>query len=144
VITKCSLRTINPCNHDYPGIGRDLARSLFILVRESHNYIRVRGTLESGLSQVVGNSVAGPPIGYPPGRHYGSPDMALELRSNVEVDCQGVPGRYILHRVDFHTKADKRKALIRFLSWHMMLCGEDAHTMSIPMIAGKVYNLCRV
>jgi hypothetical protein len=44
VITKCSLRTINPCNHDYPGMGRGLARSLFISVRESHNYIRVRGT----------------------------------------------------------------------------------------------------
>jgi hypothetical protein len=87
VITKCSLRTINQCNHDYPGMGRGLAHSLFILVRESHNYIRVHGTPESGLSQVVGNSVAGPPIGYPPGRHYGSPDVALELRSNVEVDC---------------------------------------------------------
>jgi hypothetical protein len=70
--------------------------------------------------------------------------MALELRSNVEVDCQDVPGRYILHRVDSRTKVDKRKALIGCLSWHMMLCGEDAHTMSIRMIVGKVYNLCRV
>jgi hypothetical protein len=52
VITKCSLRTINPCNHDYPGMGRGLAHSLFILVRESHNYRRVRGTPESGLLQV--------------------------------------------------------------------------------------------
>jgi hypothetical protein len=137
VITKCSLRTINPCNHDYPGMGRGLARSLFILVWESHNYIRVHGTPESGLSQVVGNSVAGRPIGYPPGRHYGSPDVALELR-------QGVPGRYKLHRVDSHTKVDKRKALIGYLSWHMMLCGGGAHTMSIRMIVGKVYNLCRV
>jgi hypothetical protein len=77
VSTKCSLRIINPCNHDYPGMGRGLARSLFILVRESHNYIRVCGTPESGLSQVVGNSVAGPPMGYPPERHYGSPDVAL-------------------------------------------------------------------
>jgi hypothetical protein len=54
VITKCSLRTINPCNHDYPSMGRGLAHSLFILVRESHNYIRVRGTPESGLPQVNG------------------------------------------------------------------------------------------
>jgi hypothetical protein len=92
VITKCLLRTINPCNHDYPGMGRGLARSLFILVQESHNYIRVHSTLESGLSQVVGNSIAGPPIGYPPRRHYGSPNVALELRSKVEVDCQGVSG----------------------------------------------------
>jgi hypothetical protein len=30
VITKCLLRTINLCNHDYPSMGRDLARSLFI------------------------------------------------------------------------------------------------------------------
>jgi hypothetical protein len=134
-------RPINPCNHDYLGMGRVLARSLFILVWESHNYIRVRGTPESGLSQVVGNSVAGSPIGYPPGRHYGSPDVALELRSNVEVDCQGVPGRYILHRVDSHTKVDKRKALIGCLSWHMMLCGGNVHTMSARMIVGKVYNL---
>jgi hypothetical protein len=59
VITKCLLRTINPSNHDYPGMGRGLARSLFILVPESHNYIRVRDTPESGLSQVVGNSVEG-------------------------------------------------------------------------------------
>jgi hypothetical protein len=62
----------------------------------------------------------------------------------MEVDCQDVPGRYILHRVDSRTKVDKRKALISCLSWHMMLCGEDAHTMSIQMIVGKVYNLCRV
>jgi hypothetical protein len=70
--------------------------------------------------------------------------MALELRSNVEVDCQDVPGGYILHRVDSRTKIDKQKALIGCLSWRMMLCGEDAHTMSIWMIVGKVYNLYRV
>jgi hypothetical protein len=52
VITKYTLRTINPRNHDYPGMGRGLACSLFILVRESHNYIRVRGTPEFGLLQV--------------------------------------------------------------------------------------------
>jgi hypothetical protein len=54
VITRHSLRTINPCNHDYPSMGRGLACSLFILVREPHNYIRVRGTPESGLLQVYG------------------------------------------------------------------------------------------
>jgi hypothetical protein len=83
---------------------------------------------------VVGNSVAGPPIGYLPGRHYGSPAVALELRLNVEVDCQGVPGRYILHRVGPCTKVDKRKALIGCLSWHRILCGDGAHTMSIRMV----------
>jgi hypothetical protein len=51
VITNCSLRAINTCNNDYPGMGWGLARSLFILVRESHNYIWVRGTPESGLLQ---------------------------------------------------------------------------------------------
>jgi hypothetical protein len=70
--------------------------------------------------------------------------VALGLRSNVEVDYQDVPGRYILYRVDSRTKVDKRKALIGCLSWHMMLCGEDAHMMSIRMIVGKVYNLCIV
>jgi hypothetical protein len=60
--------------------------------------------------------------------------VALELRSNVEVDYQGVPGRYILHRVGPCTKVDKRKALIGCLSWHRMLCMDDAHTMSIRMV----------
>jgi hypothetical protein len=60
--------------------------------------------------------------------------VALELRSNVEVDCQDVPGRYILHRADSRTKVDKRKALIGCLSWHRILCGDDAHTMSIRMV----------
>jgi hypothetical protein len=60
--------------------------------------------------------------------------VALELRSNVEEDCQGVPGRYILHRVGPCTKVDKRKALIGCLSWHRLLCGEDAHTISIRMV----------
>jgi hypothetical protein len=83
---------------------------------------------------VVGNSVAGPSIGYPPGRHYGSPAVALESRSNVEVDCQGVPGRYILHRVGPCTKVDKQKALIGCLSWHRMLCRDNAHTMSTRMV----------
>jgi hypothetical protein len=32
VVTKSSLRTINLCNHDYPGMGWGLAHSLFILV----------------------------------------------------------------------------------------------------------------
>jgi hypothetical protein len=60
--------------------------------------------------------------------------VALELRSNVEVDCQGVSGRYILYRVDSRTKVEKRKALIGCLLWHRMLCGDDAHTMSIRMV----------
>jgi hypothetical protein len=60
--------------------------------------------------------------------------VALGLRSNMEVDCQDVPGRYILHRVDSRTKVDKRKALIGCLSWHKMLRKDDAHTMSIQMV----------
>jgi hypothetical protein len=119
-------------------MGGGLAHSLFILVRESHNYIRVRGTPESGLPQVNGQYWMEIQWGiYPAGRHYGSPDVALELRSNVEVGCQGVPGRYILHRVDSRTKVDKRNALIGCLSWHRMLCGDDAHTMSIRMVRVK-------
>jgi hypothetical protein len=51
--------------------GTGLARSLFALVREASHYIRVCRTPESGLSQVVGNSVADSPIGYPSGRHLG-------------------------------------------------------------------------
>jgi hypothetical protein len=55
----------------YPGMGRGLVRSLTALVWGASYYIRVCRTPESGLSQVVGNSVAGLPIGYPPGRHLG-------------------------------------------------------------------------
>jgi hypothetical protein len=85
-----------------------------------------------GCPQEGGNTYHG--ISRAAGRHYGSPAVALELRSNVEVDCQGVPGRYILHRVGPRTKVDKRKALIGCLSWHRMLCGDDAHTMSIQIV----------
>jgi hypothetical protein len=52
-------------------MGRGLARSLFALVRGESYYIRVCRTPESELSQVVGNSVEIPPIGYPSGRHLG-------------------------------------------------------------------------
>jgi hypothetical protein len=45
-----------------------------------------------------------------------------------------VPRRYILTRVDSHNKVDKRKALIGCLSWHRMLCGDDAHTIGIQMV----------
>jgi hypothetical protein len=38
------------------------------------------------------------------------------------------------NRVDSRTKVDKRKALIGCLSWHRMLCGDDAHTISIWMV----------
>jgi hypothetical protein len=54
LVIMYSPETINPYNHDYPGMGWGLAHSLFILVRASHNYIRVRGTPESGLLQVSG------------------------------------------------------------------------------------------
>jgi hypothetical protein len=46
----------------------------------------------------------------------------------------GCAGWYTLHRVDSHTKVDKRKALIGCLSWHRMLCGDDAHMMIIRMV----------
>jgi hypothetical protein len=63
----------------YPGMGRGLAQSLFVLVRGASHYIWVCRTPKSELSQVVGNSVADPPIGYPFRRHLGSPAVALEL-----------------------------------------------------------------
>jgi hypothetical protein len=55
----------------YPGMGWGLVWSLPVLVRGASYYIRVYRTPESGLLQVVGNSVAVPPIGYPSGRHLG-------------------------------------------------------------------------
>jgi hypothetical protein len=60
-----------PVQPHYPGMGRGIVQSLSTLVRGASHYIRVCRTTESGLSQVVGNSVAGPRIGYPFGRHLG-------------------------------------------------------------------------
>jgi hypothetical protein len=117
----------------YPGMGRGLARSLFALVWGASHYIRVCRTPESGLSQVVGNSVAGPPIGYLSGRHLGSPAVAPELRLSNWGRLLG-HAEEVLHRVGTHTKVDEWKALIGCLSWHSMLCGDDAHTMSIQMV----------
>jgi hypothetical protein len=64
-------RSNYPMQPHYPGVGWGLVWSLPVLVRGASYYIRVRRTPESRLSQVVGNSVAGPPIGYPSGRHLG-------------------------------------------------------------------------
>jgi hypothetical protein len=105
-------------------MGRGLARSLFALVWGASHYISVCRTLESGLSQVVGNSVAGLPIGYPSGRHLG-------------FSCRGTGATFNggnLHRVGTRTKVDEWKVLIGCLSWHRMLCGDDAHTISIRMV----------
>jgi hypothetical protein len=51
----------------------------------------------SGASHIYGISRAA-------GRHYGSPTVALGLHSSKEVNCQGLSGRYILHRVGPRTK----------------------------------------
>jgi hypothetical protein len=67
-----SVRQTNyPVQPHYPGMGWGLVQSLSILVRGASYYIRVCMTPEFGLSQVVGNSIAGPPIGYPLGRYLG-------------------------------------------------------------------------
>ena len=62
--------------------------------------------------------------------------VALELRS-TEVDGQGMPGRYILHRVGPHTKVDRRKAMIGCLSWRCWIRKGDADTIGIRMVWGK-------
>jgi hypothetical protein len=38
------------------------------------------------------------------------------------------------YQVGTRTKVDEWKALIGCLSWHRMLCRDDAHTMSIRMV----------
>jgi hypothetical protein len=83
----------SPVQPHYPGMGRGLVRSLSALVRGASHYIRVCRTPESGLSQVVGNSVVGPPKATLPEDTWVSPSVALELRS-TEVDSQGLPGMY--------------------------------------------------
>jgi hypothetical protein len=60
-----------PVQPHYPGMGRGLVQSLSVLGWGASYYIRVCRTPESGLSQVVGNWVTGPPIGYLSGRHLG-------------------------------------------------------------------------
>ena len=55
-----------------------------------------------------------------------------------------VPGRYILHRVGSRAKSNGRKVMFGYPSWHMLLCGDDAHTIGIRIVVGKVCKLCRV
>ena len=39
---------------------------------------------------------------------------------------------------------DGRKVMSGYPSWHMLLCGDDAHTIGIRIVVGKVCKLCRV
>jgi hypothetical protein len=55
-----------------------------------------------------------------------------------------VPGRYILHRVGPRVKSNGRKVMSGYPSWHMSLCGDDAHTIGIRIVVVKVCKLCRV
>ena len=55
-----------------------------------------------------------------------------------------VPGRYILHRVGSRAKSNGRKVMFGYPSWYMLLCGDDAHTIGIRIVVGKVCKLCRV
>ena len=78
---KYSPMPINPRNHTTQTWARGLARSLFFLTWDTaqlykgKDYPRVR--------IVVGgdNSITGCLRGYPSGRHYGSPGLAVESRS---------------------------------------------------------------
>ena len=72
----------------------------------------------------------------PPEDTMGLLAVALGLRP-TGVDCQGMPGRYILHRVGPYTKVDRRKALIGCLSWCSWIHRDGTHTMSIRMVWGK-------
>jgi hypothetical protein len=80
VITRYPLEQLT-CATTLPRYGMGLSLKFICFSAGASYYIRVCRTLESGLSQVVGNSVAGPPIGYPSGRHLGSLAVALELHS---------------------------------------------------------------
>ena len=55
-----------------------------------------------------------------------------------------MPGRYILHRVGPRVKSNGRKVMSGYPSWHMSLCGDDAHTIGIRIVVVKVCKLCRV
>jgi hypothetical protein len=118
----------------YPGMGRGLARNLFALVwgtsqlYKGTQYPRIR-VVASG-----GQQCSRPANRLPARKTLWVSRRGTGVTLDMEVDCQGVPVRYILHRVGHCTKEDKRKALIGCLSWHRMLCGDDAHTMSIRMV----------
>jgi hypothetical protein len=132
-----------PRQPHYPGMGWGLVQSLSTLVQGALYYIRVCRTPESELSQVVGNSVAGPPIGYPSGRHLGSSTVAPELRSGggTAGACRG--GR--LHRVGNHTKVDRWKALIDYPNpAYLCMTVRGGIPADLSDGVGKVYNLCRV
>jgi hypothetical protein len=126
-----------------PRYGTGLSPKFICFSVGASYYIRVCRTLESGLSQMVGNSVAGSPIGYPSERHLGSPAVAPELRSGggTAGACRG--GK--LHRVGTRTTVDRWKALIDYPNpayLCMMVHGGIPADLSDGV--GKVYNLCRV
>jgi hypothetical protein len=124
---------------------RGIACNLFISVRGISQLYK--GSLDLGIHFLwLGNSIAGSANG-PPTRKtlWESLAVELELRSSEKVDCQVVPGRYILHTIGPCTKVAKWKALIGCLSWHRLLCGEDTNTISIWMmcINCTIYAECK-
>jgi hypothetical protein len=73
------------------------------------------------------------------------PDDTMSLSLKVHTDGKGLRSGWSLvpdvpalrgttHREGSHTRVDKRKVLIGCLSWHMLLCRDDAHTISIWMV----------
>jgi hypothetical protein len=142
IVYKCSPNQLLPCNH-ITRYGMGLVWSLCALVRGASYYIRVCRTLESRLSQVVGNSVAGLPIGYLSGRHLGSPTLAPEWHSEGGTArvCRG--GK--LHRVGTRTKVDRWRALIDYPNpTYLCMMVHGGIPMDLSNGVGKVYNLCRV
>jgi hypothetical protein len=142
IVCKCSPNQLLPCNH-ITRYGTGSVWSLCALVRGASYYIRVCRTPESGLSQVVDNSVAGPPIGYPSGRHLGSPAVAPEWHSEggTAGACRGSK----LHRVGTRTKVDRWRASIDYPNpAYLCMTVRGGIPADLSNDVGKVYNLCRV
>jgi hypothetical protein len=142
IVYKCSPNQLLSCNH-ITQYGTGLVWSLCALVQGASYYIRVCRTSQSGLSQVVGNSVVGLPIGYPSGGHLGFPTVALEWHSKGGTAgmCRG--GK--LHRVGTCTKVDRWRASIDYLNpAYLCMMVPGGIPVDLSNGVGKVYKLCRV
>jgi hypothetical protein len=96
------------------------------------------------LSQEVGNSIAGPPIGYPPGRHLGSSRRG----TGTTLDGGRRPGfaeEVKLHRVGTYAKVDRWRALIDYPNpAYSCMTVRGSIPADLSDGVGKVYNLYRV
>ena len=136
--------TTNPHNHTTTTWAQGLTRSLFALVWDASQLYKGCKHPRNPDFRWFGQSFNGMLVGLPVRKTIWVPPWQWSHARNDDVSIHGLPGRYTLHRVGSYVKANKRKVMSGYLSWHMLLCRDDAHTIGIRIVVGKVYNLCRV